>query len=112
MRDVFSHPDHARVGFLKSVLENAGIPAFLKNDASFNTTELTSLIIAPTLSVINDEDFDRARLIVQSAALPPPNFRSDWKCPACGEEVPGNFDACWKCGAELPVPATVPAADA
>jgi hypothetical protein len=23
--------------------------------------------------------------------------RPDWKCPKCGETVPGNFDLCWKC---------------
>src|SRR5262245_329300 len=102
MRDVFSHHDHARVGFLKSVLEEAGIEAFVKNEASFNTTEVSSRIVAPTLAVVNDEDYDRARKIVQSAAMPPPTFRPDWKCPACGEEVPGNFDACWHCGAEAP----------
>ena len=22
-----------------------------------------------------------------------------WPCPECGEEVPGNFDVCWNCGA-------------
>ena len=23
--------------------------------------------------------------------------RPDWRCPNCGEMVPGNFDRCWKC---------------
>jgi hypothetical protein len=23
--------------------------------------------------------------------------RPDWKCPACGETLPGTFDMCWKC---------------
>ena len=23
-----------------------------------------------------------------------------WTCPNCGEEVEGNFDICWNCGAE------------
>ena len=23
--------------------------------------------------------------------------RPDWKCPTCGETVPGSFDLCWKC---------------
>jgi hypothetical protein len=26
-----------------------------------------------------------------------PNAGSPWKCPACGEENPGNFYECWKC---------------
>ena len=24
----------------------------------------------------------------------------EWRCPACGEEVPGHFDLCWNCQAE------------
>jgi len=27
----------------------------------------------------------------------PESARPDWKCPACGETVPGNFDLCWNC---------------
>lgn len=23
-----------------------------------------------------------------------------WRCPRCGEEVPGSFEVCWKCGAD------------
>jgi hypothetical protein len=31
---------------------------------------------------------------------PPPadeGRKPAWKCPGCGESVPGNFDVCWKC---------------
>ena len=27
----------------------------------------------------------------------PESARPDWKCSACGETVPGNFDMCWNC---------------
>jgi hypothetical protein len=27
--------------------------------------------------------------------------RSVWRCTRCGEEVPGQFDSCWRCGANL-----------
>jgi hypothetical protein len=112
MRDVFSHHDHTRVGFMKSVLEDAGIEVFMKNEATFNTTELTALIVTPTLAVLNDEDYERARLIVKAAQLPPPTFRADWKCAACGETVPGNFDTCWQCGAGVPEEVSAPNTDA
>ena len=26
-----------------------------------------------------------------------PPARQEWKCFNCGELVPGNFEACWKC---------------
>jgi hypothetical protein len=25
-----------------------------------------------------------------------------WRCPACGEEAPGNFETCWSCGTAHP----------
>jgi len=28
---------------------------------------------------------------------PPDTEASAWKCPQCGETVPGTFDVCWKC---------------
>jgi len=28
---------------------------------------------------------------------PPDTEASAWKCPQCGESVPGSFDVCWKC---------------
>lgn len=31
---------------------------------------------------------------------------TNWKCPGCGEEVPGSMTACWNCGVEQAVPAT------
>ena len=42
----------------------------------------------------------------------------EWKCPKCGETVPGNFDQCWKCmatrsGESLPdVPREISEVDA
>jgi hypothetical protein len=99
MRHVYSHQDHARVGFYKSILDDAGIATFMKNDVSSNSTDIPSLIIAPTLCVVNDEDYERAREILNAAAFPATEAAVDWKCVHCGEEVPGNFDTCWNCGA-------------
>jgi hypothetical protein len=106
VKEVYSNADHGRVGFFKSVLDNAGIENFVKNETSYNVTEFSSLIVAPTLCVVNDDDYERARTVIKTAALPPPNFQADWICGACGEEVPGNFDTCWQCGA--PAPAAAP----
>lgn len=109
MRHVYSHQDHARVGFFKSILDDAGIETFMKNDVSSNTTDLPSLIIAPTLCVVNDEDYDRAREVLNAAVLPPAQASVDWQCAACGETVPGNFDTCWNCGAARDGAAAEPA---
>ena len=99
MREVYAHPDFTRVGYFKSVLDQAGIPNFLQGDTSYNVTEISALFMAPSLRVVNDEDYDRAKKLLRDTALPPPSFRADWRCPSCGEEVPANFESCWQCGA-------------
>lgn len=58
MREVFVNQDHARVGFYKSVLEEAGIPNFVRNETANNITDMPSLVLFPALCVVHDEDYD------------------------------------------------------
>lgn len=44
-------------------------------------------------------DVDKAQAILATAAEPVPE--GTVKCPACGEENPSHFGACWNCGASL-----------
>ena len=99
MREVFVNQDHTRVGFYKSVLDEAGIPNFVRNESSNNSlTEMPSMLFFPALCVVNDDDYDRAMKILGEIYYSPPSQAADWRCPKCGEEVPGTFDSCWKCG--------------
>jgi hypothetical protein len=34
----------------------------------------------------------------------PPGSDADVTCPACGEQVPADFEVCWNCGADMPGP--------
>ena len=100
MREVFVNQDHARVGFYKSVLDEAAIPNFVRNESSNNSiTEMPSLLFFPALCVVNDDDYDRAIQILSEIYYAPPSQAADWRCSECKEEVPGNFDSCWQCGA-------------
>lgn len=47
---------------------------------------------------VADGDLEKARAILASDA----NAAQEpaWTCPKCGEEIEGNFDACWQCGYE------------
>lgn len=38
-------------------------------------------------------------LLFEGLPRPSDTDHVDWKCPACGEAVPGTFDVCWKCNA-------------
>lgn len=99
MKEVFVNQDHVRVGYYKSVLDEAGIPNFVRNESTNNSlTEMPSPLFFPVLCVINDEDYDRAMEILGAIHNAPDSTAPNWNCPKCNEEVPGNFDSCWKCG--------------
>lgn len=100
MREVFTNQDHARVGFYKSVLDEAGIPNFVRNENTNNLlTQIPSPLFFPALCVVHDDDYDTAIQILSEIHYASPEQKPDWRCLECGEEVPGNFDSCWQCGA-------------
>jgi hypothetical protein len=101
MREVFIHQDSAKVGLYKSILDAAEIPNFVRNGLTNNSvTDMPSPVFFPALCVLNDEDYERALDLLRKVHKPEPNDAPDWKCEACGEESPGSFDVCWKCGAD------------
>lgn len=103
MREIFVDQDHARVGFYKSILDEAGIPNFIRNDNTNNTiVGMPSALFFPTLCVVRDEDYDKAMKLLGDIYYAPPSHGPDWRCPKCEEEVPGSFDLCWKCGTVRP----------
>lgn len=50
----------------------------------------------PRVMLADARDMPRARELL--AEYRAPRALADWTC-ACGESVPGNFAACWACGA-------------
>ena len=105
MKRVFTSPDSAEVGLLKSLLEEAGIECFTRNE----TQAYTGVAFHPELWIVSDEDEPAAEKICrewrQSAA-----DQTRWKCTTCGEELEGQFAACWNCGSprSLTVPPGAP----
>jgi hypothetical protein len=107
MKEVFSSPDGALLGLFESILDQAGIPYFVRNDSAQQNgvTGLLNPIFPipecwPSLCVVHDEDYSRAKELLRAARDATPANAVDWKCPACGETVPANFTSCWNCGAE------------
>jgi hypothetical protein len=97
MKAVFTHFDSARVGLCKSLLDEAGIACFVRNDASGNLTSIPVPVFYPVLCVINDADLDRAQQLLQSQGEAVSSTGSDWICPHCQSVVPAGFDKCWNC---------------
>lgn len=105
MTEIFVHKDFTVVGFYRSILEEAGIPCLIRNETSQNLiTELTVMQSFPALCVARDEDAERAVEILREYKMAQPEPAEDWKCPSCGEEVPGEFGSCWKCQHDRPAP--------
>jgi hypothetical protein len=57
----------------------------------------------------HDDGVDDDAVPLSLAALEPDtdedggeDLRPEWSCASCGEAVPGNFEACWNCGASRP----------
>ncbi|HTD87152.1 MAG TPA: DUF2007 domain-containing protein, partial [Candidatus Binatia bacterium] len=107
MKRVFTSQNSAEVGFLKSVLEDAGIDCFMRNESQAYQT----LAFTPELWVSNDEDLGKAEELCKGWRPQAEPQLKRWRCEKCGEELEGQFGTCWKCAAgEEPVIADEPEA--
>lgn len=103
MREVFVHQDFTRVGYYHSILQEAGITAFIRNER-VSSAEAPAPAFFPSVCVINDEDYERALTLLREVHQPAENDLPDWHCAKCNEDVPGNFQVCWKCGEPAATP--------
>lgn len=103
MKEVFVHHDPSVVGLRKSILDEAGIACFIRNENTSATLGagvfglVQSPVFDPVLCVVDDGQYDEAMALLKNLEAPAPSAGADWQCPKCGETVPGNFDACWNC---------------
>jgi hypothetical protein len=101
MREVFSNQDLTLVSYYKGLLDEAGIPCYIRNENGGNP-DVAGISFQPTLCVLSDDDYRSAIAHLKSQPAPSTPARSDWKCPSCHEDNPGNFELCWNCGATAP----------
>ena len=101
MIEILREPDLIRIAPLGQMLEAAGIRTFIRNE-HVSVTEPTLPVFSPALCILDEGDHQRAlELIKEFEKAPPGNPDELVKCPACGEESPGNFTQCWSCNGEL-----------
>jgi len=111
MREVFTHQDVTQVGYYKSMLDEAGISSFIRNEYTANP-EIAGAMYFPTLCVVDDVDYDKALVLLKSQKLPDQQEGTDWTCPSCSETNPANFESCWKCHSLRPIVSAVSPAQA
>jgi hypothetical protein len=85
---------------LKSILEKAKIPCMIRNEyLSMALGELAPSDCSPELWILNDEDYPRAKRIVDAWRNAWIEDDGPWIC-ICGEAIEGQFNSCWKCEKE------------
>ncbi len=98
MKLVCENESRALIYSVKNRLELEKIDCHIKNEFSSSTggAELGISNTILELWVVNDDDFDKARLIIETQLTNSAN-KSDWTCSKCNEENDGSFESCWKC---------------
>jgi hypothetical protein len=97
----FSHRDRPYALLLRERLSGEGIACLLRNDElSTALGEIPFVECFPELWVVDDEVWPRARLLLEKWQEEGVDVGPDWTCANCGERIEGQFQSCWKCGAE------------
>jgi len=91
--------ERGNIETLKTLLENDGIPCWIKNEnLSTPTGEISIQECFPEIWILNDEDYPKAYEMVKAWRNSPVETHDEWLCSDCGETIEGQFTACWKCG--------------
>ncbi len=102
MKLIYVTADPVTCGWLESILQSAGVECLVRNRYLGGAIgELPLNEAWPEIWVVDADDENRARRLIDAALEPQPR-RSEWRCGQCGEVSEGQFRQCWQCGAEPP----------
>lgn len=92
---------------ITDALEKANIRSIKRN---MNMTgqaagELPPIVCWPEIWLVDERDRKRASEILSALLQDLESPGEPWVCPACGEELEGQFGSCWQCGASARPPA-------
>jgi len=103
MKQVFVSQNLFEVEMRKEWLEQAGIRCTIKNQRiSGLAGEIPFTETFPELWVIQNEDYDQARRVLEEGLVLLPSDQDTWTCAGCGECHESQFGTCWKCGRARP----------
>jgi len=86
---------------LKDFISNHGIEVMIKGELLMGAIGEIPADTAPSVWVVNEDDYDRARELVsvfEGRDKVSPVDASVWKCLDCDELIEPQFSQCWKCG--------------
>ena len=89
---------------VKGLLDEAGIPSMIRNEhLAMALGELAPGDCSPQIWILNDEDYARAKEIVDDLRTSNVKTAQPWICSDCGEAIEGQFTSCWNCGNDRPL---------
>jgi hypothetical protein len=101
MKKVFVSQNLVEVEMRKERLEQAGIRCTIKNQRSSGLAgEIPFVETFPEIWVLQDEDYDRVRQLLEEETELQESNHDLWTCPGYGERHESQFGTCWNCGQE------------
>ena len=101
MKRLYCTADFVFLGYLRGVLEDAGIACHTKNEHLLGAAgDLPPTEIWPELWIINDGDWMRASRFIETLSETlnaAQDERTPWRCEQCGELLEPQFTDCWVC---------------
>jgi len=100
MRKLYEAADRMEAQMLMDYLQEQEIPCVLLGDYLSGAAGELPANIFPTLWVIEDRHYPRARQLVREfgrGGVAEARGAEPWRCPICGEMVDPDFDICWNC---------------
>lgn len=102
MQKVYSHHDRFMVWQIKHLLEQHGIPCFVKNEFAIGATgELSPFDVLPEVWLMDDDWLPKAQQTIKDFEFQPISTAT-WLCVQCQEVNEANFELCWQCGTSAP----------
>lgn len=99
LRRVYTVADPLIAGHIETVLSERGIHCLVRNRfLTGGAGEIPPLEAWPEIWVRADDEAVAARLIDEAVGPVDAPRGEDWRCPACGEVIEGQFAECWRCG--------------
>lgn len=100
-RKVYIASDPVNAEIVKDYLGSHGVAARVRDQHLWSGMGELPANVYPTIWVDHAEDYDTARELL-AAFEAGETGGEPWRCRRCREDQPGQFDACWRCGAARP----------
>lgn len=94
---VYTAADPVNAEIVKDYLGAHGIAAHVRGRFLWGGMGELPADVYPTVWIADQDRYTEARALIARFEAGATSERPAWRCPQCGERLPGQFDACWRC---------------